>query len=246
MTASPLPKDLQDTLAQFTVQLTPRMLLGFFTDDRGTVHAYKMDCHPDGHGQFTVGAARPGTLQDMDHLRSLLDTHSGALLHEHVLAHSATQSVWWVPAGPQILLFRAKSSHGKAIDALSGHTFPQPPLVMIARRGTLYVYALKDNARPTLDTQLYMAPYLNMFGRGAMCMGSVHLPAVFDPSDPHEFTRRFFESHFNGANTLTWKGCTHAELWSEARDLGHFNPDRLLPEPTLPTLRDALKHAQGA
>lgn len=241
-----LPEDLRSTLARFTTQLTPRMLLGFFTDERSSVHVYKMECHPTGHGDFTVGAAQPGTAEDVEHLRSLVDTHAGTLLHEHVLMHTATQSVWWVPAGEQLLFFRSKTGKTEStLNALSGQTFPQPALLMIARRGTLFVYALKDNVRPTLDTPLYMAPYLNMFGNGTMCMGSVRLPERFDPGDPHAFTRRFFESHFNGANQLTWKGCTHPELWTEARELGHFNPDRLLPEPNLRTVRDALKLTHG-
>ena len=240
---TPLNGDLQDTLAQFTTQLTPQLLLGFFTDQQQNVHVYKMPCHPTGTGEFTVGAAMPGTTADVEHLRDLIEGRSATLLHEHVLQASPTQSVWWVPAGDQILMFRSKSGN-KALDALSGQVFPQPPLLMIARGRILFVYALQENARPTLDTPLFMAPYLNMFGNGAMCMGSVTLPEHFDPANPHAFTQRFFESHFNGANQLTWKGCTHEDLWLEARALGHFNPERLIPEPTLTTVRDALTHAR--
>ncbi|MBZ9714484.1 hypothetical protein [Deinococcus multiflagellatus] len=218
--------------------LTPRLLLGFYTDPQGQAHVYKHDCVPTRQGQFEVGAARPGTAEDLNTLRGLLDVHSDALLHEHVLQHTATQSVWWVPAGPQLLFFRSQAN--AELNALSGRTFPQPPLLMIARRHILWVFALMENVRPTLDTPLFRAPYLNMFGEGQLCMGSVTLPATFNPADPHAHTQRFFESHFNGANTLTWRTGTHAQLWQSAAEQGHFPPDQLVPEPTIQTLASAL------
>lgn len=230
----------------FTEGLTPRLVLGFFTGPQGDVHVYKYDGVPLPNGMYTLGPAQAGTLQDVEALRALTEPRGGGvLLHEHVLMHTATQSVWWVPAESRPLFFAAKVEGVRSIETLNGKSFPQPPLLMIRRGRVLYVYALKENHRPTAQTPVFVAPYWNMFSKGQMCMGSVTLPATFNPSDPHDHTQHFFQSRFNGANLLNWGGgLTHQELWERALERGSFDLDCLLVDSTLKTVADVLAAAK--
>jgi PRTRC genetic system protein B len=48
-----------------------------------------------------------------------------------------------------------------------------PALVWVARKKSLFVYALKGIRKPCLNSPLYHAPFFNLYHNGNVCMGSV-------------------------------------------------------------------------
>lgn len=46
-----------------------------------------------------------------------------------------------------------------------------PPLIWYYKKGSLYLYAIKDK-EPTLGTKLFKMPFPNMYGNGDLCFGS--------------------------------------------------------------------------
>lgn len=77
-------------------------------------------------------------------------------------------AVWYTPAQKVHLFF---------IDSLgipSGRCH-LPSLVWKAGRNSLYIYALKENRKPTLRTGLHHAPFFNIHQDGKVCMGTVDI-----------------------------------------------------------------------
>ena len=222
-------------------RLTPALALMFFTDAQGRAHTYKVPLHQVAEDEYELGAPVQGTAADLQALRSCLD--GGVYLHhEHVLSSGNGTLLWWVPAGRRALFFDVRVEAAKGIEALNGRPVPHPPLLFRTQGGLLSVFALRENARPTLETALYRAPYWNMFDHGRMCMGTVKLPPTIDPQRPEEVTQRFFESNFSGASRLDLSAypASHQQMWEEADRLGRFDPQWLLPEQGVKTLKEAL------
>ncbi|MBT2621939.1 prokaryotic E2 ligase family D protein [Chryseobacterium sp. ISL-6] len=93
-----------------------------------------------------------------------------------------------------------------------------PPMLWVANRNKLSVYALKTVSRPTEKTMLYHAPFFNVYSDGVVCMGTVDV-RIKKTSSLEEFTTAwenyFFNSFFShlmgGHNPIkgnavsTWK-----------------------------------------
>lgn len=82
-------------------------------------------------------------------------------------------AIWYSPAQRKKLLFK----HSLGIE--SGMV-SLPPLVWKATKDSLYIYTLKEDARPDEETYLYHAPFFNLYEDGRVCMGTVQ---VSIPSD---------------------------------------------------------------
>lgn len=54
---------------------------------------------------------------------------------------------------------------------------PLPPLLWVAGKDGLHIFALKARNRPTADTPLYHAPFFNVYPDGRVCMGNVSVEA---------------------------------------------------------------------
>ena len=90
---------------------------------------------------------------------------------------------------------------------LSNDTFtgsavcPVPGLVWMAMPGHgLYVYAIKGALRPDQQTQLYQAPFFNVWGRGRVCIGSAFLPTEEKKWSSEAWEQTFFGSRFTHPN----------------------------------------------
>jgi PRTRC genetic system protein B len=105
--------------------------------------------------------------------------------------------LWYVPKGQRPLYFRTQSER---LNGLSGIPLPHPGLVFRAERAggkkSLRVWAFRRRGRPTADTVLYTAPFLNVFAGGSVCLGSTRVPATSGPADAGAWTDAFFASAF--------------------------------------------------
>lgn len=120
---------------------------------------------------------------------------SDSILGYHIL-HLDSQKgkvIWFTKGMQRELYFDEKLGipNGKA---------NTPPMLWIASRSTLFVFALASNYRPTQGTKLYNAPFFNVYENGNVCMGNVDV-RIKKTASLEEFTTAwedyFFNSYFS-------------------------------------------------
>lgn len=94
----------------------------------------------------------------------------GGYIPENMLKYEAQsgghyQMIWYRPAEERVLHFASSLQlpSGKAI---------VPAMLYMATKKDLYVYAIKTNKRPELNTALLQAPFQNVYADGKVCLGS--------------------------------------------------------------------------
>lgn len=119
-----------------------------------------------------------------------------------------------------------------------------PPMLWVANRNKLFVYALLTNRRPTEKTILYYTPFFNVYEDGAVCMGTVDI-RIKKTASLEEFTSTwedyFFNSYFSHLmqqhNPI--KG-NCISLWKKLIQTGEVFPKDVLI-PSKRTLKDLLR-----
>jgi PRTRC genetic system protein B len=145
------------------------------------------------------------------------------LIGGHVLAENRDAVLWWRPAAPAKMWFKLATADPK-LTALNGVEIMQPPVVFCASKkedyGSLRVWALAANARPTADTPLFEAPYMNLNPAPHMCMGTLSDDAITkaQKAGPAEWERIFFDSNFSH----TPPSLHHAQVQSREASLARY------------------------
>lgn len=174
------------------------------------------DLVPNGRGGVEFGPAEPVTASFLRTLATGLGTAIPTeFLPESVLYRTSELLVWWVPPQQRTLFF---AEHLAELRAASGKLAPQPPLVFAATHDRLWVRALKRNQRPTPDTRLCVAPYMNTYTNGGVCLGSMPVPRAANVSTMDRWVDAFFNSsftHLGGASRLSTHPRGTAALWAE-------------------------------
>lgn len=165
-------------------------------------------------------------------------------LDPSMLARGADRMIWWTPPARRPMFFKesnlVKSTfNGNAV-------CPVPGLVWMAMPGNgLYVYAVKGKDRPVTGTQLFQAPFFNIWGRGKVCVGSAALPPEGEQSNPLEWEKVIFGSYFthpnfSEANRLV-KGISPSNFWKQMVEAppAEFPENRLVKLPL--TVADLLE-----
>lgn len=183
-------------------------------------------------GELQLGSARFVT---RDFIAALIDSLNLAklqILPAHILAASTNAMAWHEPAQTRHMFFDDASD--KASEAFSGCAIAQPALVFVAHvnngYGSLKVFALPSDERPTGETILCHAPYWNIYADGRMCTGSTPLPDTIDADDTNAWSSAFFVSAFTHiSSTGRWTGgITYAELLQHVIAKGAFEPTWLV------------------
>ncbi len=165
--------------------------------------------------------ADDGKPLDLQALKRLLERKSekrpapsSAYLPEEVLAFGGDIIAWWKPAHVSPILFKGDVKEMKAI---SGAKVPHPSLVFVASNRKLGVFAVKGDARPTPDTELFEPPYWNIFDDRRVCLPSgFAIPKDANIAAIEPWERVFFRSHFShagGGGGTSFPG-GHNALWS--------------------------------
>ncbi len=148
---------------------------------------------------------------------------SPKFLGEDILGYSPTTDtlVWWKRPGTENLFFSQK-------DMKSGKA-PLPGLIFEVEHGHMSMWALKVKTRPTLNTELYNAPFFNV--RSSVCMGNTPLPGTATPENYLEWEKAFFNSSFSGDWTPPLKGIKGKALWQSLvdKDIKEFPVKYLSP-----------------
>lgn len=119
---------------------------------------------------------------------------------------------------------------------------PYPGLVFIEAKGSLTVFAVKGDQRPTLDTPLYQPPFWNVSHHsGSVCTGNCKRPDK-DASIPERievWKSVWFKSLFSHALSEQYGKTTLGELWQGLDNKNEF-PEKILQDAGQ-TLRSVLK-----
>lgn len=107
-----------------------------------------------------------------------------------------------------------------------------PPMLWLASKNNLSVFALGTDRRPTENTPLYYAPFFNIYKKGNVCMGTVNID-IKNSASVEEFTDAwedyFFNSYFShlmqGHNPINGN-CV--SLWRTLIETGETFPKKVL------------------
>jgi PRTRC genetic system protein B len=121
-------------------------------------------------------------------------TTIGGFIPENVLSIGVDSVVWWRKPSPRRVFFKAEKIGEKS------KITPHPGLVFVTRGSEWYVFAVKGKDRPTPQTELYQAPYFNVWHGGKICTGNVSVPKGNIPDTIRAWESAFFDSTFTHPN----------------------------------------------
>ncbi len=173
-------------------------------------------------------------------LQTLLPDEYGndGLFAENLLAKSSDCLAWYVKPRQRQVWFKCRELGDVTASA------HQPGLVFIVSKGGWYVFAIKGDERPVADTQMFVAPYFNVWQGGHICVGNVELPNGEMKFNTEAWEECFFRSYFTHPNVHTSGGLTKYRggifaLWRSLLKGRDFPQNSLVP--TNETLADAFE-----
>ena len=122
--------------------------------------------------------------QDFLKPKGILLTH---ILH---INPSENGSVLWFTKSMKRQLFFTENL------GISNGTAEVPPMLWLANKRSLKIFALANNRRPTEKTELFYAPFFNVYEDGNVCMGTVDVN-IQNSNSLEEFIEKWEEYFFN-------------------------------------------------
>ena len=172
-----------------------------YSGDNGSGIALVHNVSTNSNSQAVIGEGHLAASPEIaDLLRKLLGQGDQMrYVPNNVLAFDRDAVVWYVPPVKRSLYFALDSG-----EKFSGDCW-QPGLVFAVIKRTWYVYAVATDPtkpRPTPHSQLYHAPYMNVWTSGEICVGNVTLPrgSNFDETMLKAWEDAFFQSWFTHLN----------------------------------------------
>ena len=167
--------------------------------------------------------------QDFLKPKGILPTH---ILH---INPSENGSVLWFTKSMKRQLFFTEN-----LEIPNGRS-EVPAMLWFANKRSLKIFALANNRRPTEKTELFYAPFFNVYEDGNVCMGTVDVH-IQNSTSLKEFTEKwedyFFNSYFshlmNEHNPINGN-CVN--LWKSL-----INTEKQFPKETLRTANRTLKN----
>jgi PRTRC genetic system protein B len=215
---------------------------GASTSNRGIVTTHTIARAP---GRYVLMPGKPASAAALHQLLTRFNPNIAqqGLLPWNLLRQTPTELLWHCPSQVEPIFFKTEQSE---LNALSGMRVLHPPLVFYVNRGSLFIAALPDGQRPTLQTKLLRAPYFNISPEGRVCQGTMNGPREIRPEKMPQWEHAFFHSAFThphgGAFRITSHSNGHAGLWlaQAQRPYPSFPIEHLVPLEL--TLGDWLKN----
>ena len=234
---------INDITKDFGTLYYPKSALVFY-ETKGTDTAMYVE-HFDMDSNGTPTNAHPLTVKEANVLAKALQTDEekntaflkpNGILPTNILHISPSEkgTVLWYTKAQQRQLYFVDSlgiPNGKA---------QVPPMLWLASKSSLTVFALANNRRPTEKTPLHYAPFFNIYEKGNVCMGTVSID-IKNSASVEEFIQAwehyFFNSYFSHSlcENLTKKNIVN--LW---KDL--INTDKPFPKEVLKKNNKTLKN----
>lgn len=141
--------------------------------------------------------------------------------------------IWYTKAQKRSLYFV------ESLDIPNG-TAQVPPMLWVAHKHSIGVFALATNRRPTEKTPLYYAPFFNIYVEGNVCMGTVSID-IKNSVSVEEFIQAwesyFFNSYFSHSLSADLTRANIVTLWKDI-----INTDKPFPIEALKKNNKTLKH----
>lgn len=152
------------------------------------------------------------------------------ILGSHILAKGGDHLAWFCPPQKRSVFFKCKELGGE-VSAVADN----PGLVFIITKGEWYVFAVKCSDRPATDTPLFVAPYLNVWEGGHICIGNIEKPRGAMKFNTDAWEDAFFRSYFthpnqHGKGELTTHRGGIFSLWRALLKGRKFPNNTLVPE----------------
>lgn len=193
--------------------------------DYASIHSVSTD----ENGLPTIMAGQAiSTDKLVDAYRSIIGNADLQLLDQRTLAFNGETIIFWCETSVRYTFFDCPEPMGK----VSGKA-PHPALIFVWSNEGLRVYAIKGNQRPHYDTEIFKAPYMNVFHNANICMGNVLLPTP-QPDKIDDCEAAFFQSKFTHANfsvQVNYPGGIYS-LWNDLLESNEktFPEQALVPE----------------
>lgn len=234
---------INDITKDFGTLYYPKSALVFY-ETKGTDTVMYVE-HFDMDSNGTPTNAHPLTVKEANVLAKALQTDEekntaflkpNGILPTNILHINPSEkgTVLWYTKAQQRQLYFVDSlgiPNGKA---------QVPPMLWLASKSSLTVFALASDRRPTEKTPLHYVPFFNIYEKGNVCMGTVSID-IKNSASVEEFIQAwehyFFNSYFSHSlcENLTKKNIVN--LW---KDL--INTDKPFPKEVLKKNNKTLKN----
>lgn len=126
------------------------------------------------------------------------------------------------PSEKGMVLWYTKAQQRKLyfVDSLGipNGTAQVPPMLWLANKNSLTVFALANDRRPTEKTPLHYAPFFNIYEKGNVCMGTVSID-IKNSASVEEFIQAwedyFFNSYFSHSLCANLTRTNIVNLWKD-------------------------------
>lgn len=178
------------------------------------------------------------------------------IIPENLLVDNKDFVIWHTPTNMISDQWYNSNSHLKTVNKV-----PHPKLIFVALKNKrqLYIVATKnDVVRPDLNTEIFHAPFANMYTKMNLCLGSAEYPTLneiniqnIDQMQNALFFSRYNHFKFNNIKIpdSIAKGQHGAEpsirFWLSLEHTDSFPDEALVPNAEYKTLNDLLKDLQG-
>ena len=111
-----------------------------------------------------------------------------------------------------------------------------PPMIWKASRDKLWVYAWSGTDKPTIETNLFKAPFFNIYSDNSVCMGTVKRNSQADKGLEdfmHKWMKYFFNSYFSHALGASPVKTNIVNLWKDLSGTGKPFPMNVLNKANL-------------
>ena len=234
---------MNDITQDFGTLYHPKSALVFY-ETKGTETDMYVE-HFDMDSNGTPVNAHPLTVKEAEILAKALQTNeerSRAFLKPkgilptnilHVNPSDKGAVIWYTKAQQRQLYF----VNGLGIP---NGTAQVPPMLWVADKSSLAVFALATNRRPTEKTPLHYAPFFNIYEKGNVCMGTVSID-IKNSASVEEFIQAwedyFFNSYFSHSLCADLTRANIINLWKDI-----INTDKPFPKEVLKKNSKILKN----
>lgn len=161
-----------------------------------TIHPVRRGDDPKQKERLTVGPGVPASRIALAALlRSLMGSAEVMFIAPNVLFSAPGLLVFWVPPAPRHVWFKSSGALGNRHG-----TVPLPGCIFYVTESDWRVWAVKGKERPTPTSELFVAPFYNVWDGGKICTGTVTRPAGAQFSNPDSHIEAFFRSNFTHPN----------------------------------------------
>lgn len=192
-----------DITDDFGTLYHPKSALVFYeTDNRNTdnyVEYFDMDnngCPINAHPLTVRESQKLSKMLNIQNKKDRGFLKSNSIISQNILYINSSENakvIWFTGAQERDLFFveNLNIPNGKA---------NVPPLLWIANKQGVKIFALQTDERPDEDTSIFYAPFFNVSENGNVCMGTVDVK-IKNSASLEEFTESwehyFFNSYFS-------------------------------------------------